>query len=252
MTFFKSLFIGLTAFIGSVFGFGNKTLEVPVPTASNTPIVEQSPSPTPRIIYITVTPRPTAQATIKPVPTQVPTPTPQIIYVPTTPKPTPIIPTLAPTPDQNEIYKQRLTAQINNILQQRYQELLAEQQQRQQYTNQLNSLVQQINQIKADYYIEVERIQNRPVGMSSINGEISRLTQDTNMKINQLTSQYNLLLSQQGAPLNYQVSQSLILPDTRTSWRIEGSLNGMSGTISGSNGESYRWDCVNYTSCTLY
>jgi len=238
----NKLFASVGVIIASVFGVGNTPVEPAVSTTTPTPLVEKSATPTPKIIYVTVTPKLTVQAPTTPKPTPTPSSVPTSKYIPT-----PIS-----TPNQDEPYRQSLNAQINNLIQQRYQQLLAQQQQQQKYNDQLSSLVQQINQIKDDYYVEVENIENQTIPMTFINGQISKLTQDTNQKINQLTSQYNLLLSQQGAPLNYQVSQNLTLPNTSTVWRIDGSLNGMDGTITGSNGQSYRWDCVNPTSCTLY
>ena len=131
---FKNAFIGLAAFIGSVFGFDNNS---PVETLAVTPmptsIIEELPTPTPKIIYATATPKPTKTQTAEekyhellnqvnkskeqffnntPTPSPaftpfpVSPPTPLIIYVTPIPTPiqTPIIifvtppPTSVPTP----------------------------------------------------------------------------------------------------------------------------------------------------------
>lgn len=114
MTFIKSLFIGLAAFIGSVFGFGNKPVEAPVAITTPTSIVEELPTPTPKIIYTVAIPKPIKTQTAEEkyrellnqvnkskdqffnnTPTPTPSPTPQIIYIYV---PTPIIVYVTPTP----------------------------------------------------------------------------------------------------------------------------------------------------------
>ncbi|KKU11022.1 MAG: hypothetical protein UX65_C0002G0014 [Parcubacteria group bacterium GW2011_GWB1_46_8] len=178
-----------------------------------------------------------------PQPTQTPSPTPTPIPLPN--------PSPSPTPNFNKEYA------LNNIytlLQQRAVEINQQKQSQTQLASQLNSILQQINQIKLDYYAEVESINNDSWLTESVRrARIAHAAEDANYEIEKLKTQYDILMVQYGAiSLNYQVSQNITIPNDYTVWRIEGSLDGLSGTMYNNQGQTYRWDCVDYSNCTLY
>ena len=52
----------------------------------------------------------------------------------------------------------------------------------------INQWKQQILQIKSDYYVKVQDIQNKPITQNSANGAIDRLTNDTNIQIAEINN----------------------------------------------------------------
>lgn len=85
-----------------------------------------------------------------------------------------------------------LSDEIKNELENKRNELQAIQdktaQMKTECTEPLSDMQQQITQIKSDYYIAVEAIKKQPVSTSYINGKISQMTDDANLKIDILNN----------------------------------------------------------------
>lgn len=164
---------------------------------------------------------PKTPASQSPVPVVVSTPSPIIILTPSqtpapviTPTPTPIpviTPTPAPSVDQTQIILEILRKQKEQEQEaariaaeqeaQRLQDELTKKQaliaqMKSECDDPINQLKQQSLTIKSDYYVKVAEIKNKLASMSSINGQIAKLTDDTNAQLAQINNQISQIALQ--------------------------------------------------------